>query len=232
MWGTVVNSIAVIVGSLLGLLIKRGIKEKYRKTITQGLGLAICIVGIMDAIKTNNIILVIISLMIGAIIGEWLNIDDRINSLGGWAQSKFGKNKDNRFSQGFITATLVYCVGAMAIMGSLQSGLYGNHKILYVKSALDGITAIIFASTMGIGVIFSAVCVFAYQGAITLGASLLKPYLNEGVITEMSAIGGILILAIGISMLDIKKIKVANILPAVFIPLIYDMILKMFQLFP
>jgi uncharacterized membrane protein YqgA involved in biofilm formation len=150
MWGTVVNSIAVIAGSLLGLLIKRGIKiisEKYRKTITQGLGLAICIVGIMDAIKTNNIILVIISLMIGAIIGEWLNIDDRINSLGGWAQSKFGKNKEDRFSQGFITATLVYCVGAMAIMGSLQSGLYGNHKVLYVKSALDGITAIIFAST-------------------------------------------------------------------------------------
>lgn len=229
MWGTIVNSIAIIAGSLLGFLIKGGIGENYRQIITQGLGLAICVVGIMDAIKTNNIILVIISLMIGAIIGEWLGIDYRINSLGRWVQSKIGK-KDSRFSQGFITATLVYCVGAMAIMGSLESGLYDNHKILYVKSALDGVTAIVFASTMGIGVIFSAVCVFIYQGLITLGASLLKPYLNEMVVTEMSAIGGILILAIGISMLGMKKIKVANLLPAVFIPLIYDIILKVFRL--
>ncbi|HHU62854.1 MAG TPA: DUF554 domain-containing protein [Clostridiales bacterium] len=229
MWGTIVNSIAIIAGSLLGLLIKGGIGERYRKLITQGLGLAICVLGIMDAIKTNNIILVIVSLMIGAIIGERIGIDYRISGLGEWIQSKIGK-KDSRFSHGFITATLVYCVGAMAIMGSLESGLYDNHRILYVKSALDGVTSIVLASTMGIGVIFSAASVFIYQGLITLGAALLKSYLNETVVTEMSAVGGILILAIGVSMLEIKKIKVANLLPAVFIPIVYDILIKAFRL--
>lgn len=227
MLGTIVNSIAIILGAFVGILIKKGIKEKYKSTIMDGIGLSVVIIGIMGGIKANNIILVIASIVIGSIIGEVIDIDLKLDHLGLTMEKSFGKG-DANFSKGFVTASLVYCIGAMAIVGSLESGLLGNHDTLIAKSILDGITAVIFASTLGIGVAFSAIPVFIYQGSITLLANVVKDLLTTDVINEMSAVGGILILAIGINILGIKKIKVANMLPAIFIPLVYLSILNLF----
>lgn len=220
MFGTIVNSIAIICGALLGILIKKGIKESYKSTILDGIGLCVIFIGIMGGIETNNIILAIGSMVAGSIIGEVLDIDKRLESMSLMMEKRFG-NGDSNFSKGFVTGSLVYCIGAMAIVGSLEAGLASNYETLFAKSILDGITAIIFASTLGIGVAFSAIAVFIYQGIITLLASSVKDFLTVEVINEMSAVGGILIVAIGINILGIKKIKVANMLQAIFIPLIY-----------
>lgn len=220
MLGTIVNAIAIIVGSLIGIGIKRGIKDEYKNTIMDGIALTVIIIGIMGSIKSENIILLIGSIVLGSIIGEALRIETKLDNLGDSLQSKFGGN-DSNFSKGFVTASLVYCVGAMAIVGSLESGIQGNHETLFAKSVLDGISAIIFASTLGIGVAFSAIPVAIYQGSITILANLVKDLLIPIVVNEMSAVGGILILAIGINILGIKKIKVGNMLPAVLIPIIY-----------
>ncbi|HZJ99071.1 MAG TPA: DUF554 domain-containing protein [Tissierellaceae bacterium] len=220
MLGTIVNSLAVIIGSLLGILLKNGINEKYKSTIMDGISLAVIVIGIVGGIKSENMVLVIVSLAIGGLIGEKIDIEGRLDRLGNWAESYFGKG-DSNFSKAFVSATLVYCIGAMAIVGSLESGLTGNHQTLYAKSALDGITAIVFASTLGIGTAFSAIPIFIYQGSITLLAKYLKDILTTELVTEMSAVGGILIMAIGINLLGLKKIKVGNLLPAIFLPLIY-----------
>ncbi|MDD3839395.1 MAG: DUF554 domain-containing protein [Clostridia bacterium] len=224
LWGTIVNVIAIICGSILGTFLKGGLPEKYKNIVIQAVSLSVVIIGITMAIKSQNILIVIISLIIGGIIGELLKIEDRLQGIGEKIQSKFSGKGDGRFVQGFITATLIYCVGAMAIMGALQSGLEARHDILYAKSMLDGITAIIFSSTMGIGVAFSAGPVLLYEGAIVLASSGLKAYMSDVVILEMAAVGGILIVGIGITMLDIKKINVGNMLPAIFIPLIYSIV--------
>ena len=226
MLGTIVNSSAIIVGAFIGILIKNGIKDKYKSTIMDGIGLSVVIIGIMSGIKANNIIIIIGSIVVGSIIGEIIDIDLKLEHLGNKMEKWFGKG-DSNFSKGFVTASLVYCIGAMAIVGSLESGISGNHEILFAKSILDGISAIIFASTLGIGVAFSAIPVFIYQGVITLLANVVKDLLTIEVINEMSAVGGILILAIGINILGIKKIKVANMLPAIFIPLIYLTVLNL-----
>lgn len=220
MFGTIVNSLAIIIGAVVGIIIKSGIKEKYKNIIMDGIGLSVAIIGIMGGIEANNIILIIASIVIGSVIGEMIDIDSRLEQLGQNMEKKFSKG-DSNFSKGFVTASLVYCIGAMAVVGSLNAGLRGDHDMLIAKSILDGITAVIFASTLGIGVAFSAIPVFIYQGTITLLASSVESLLTTNVINEMSAVGGILILAIGINILGIKKIKVANMLPAIFIPLIY-----------
>lgn len=220
MLGTIVNSISIIVGGIIGVFIKKGIKKSYTTTIMDGLGLTILVIGIMGAIKSENIILVIGSIVLGAIIGEFIGIEKRLDNLGNSLQDKLG-SKDSDFSKAFVTASLIYCVGAMAIIGSLEAGIQGNYDTLFAKSILDGITAIIFASTLGIGVAFSSIAVFLYQATITLLANSAKDLLIPEVIREMSAVGGILIMAIGINILEIRKIKVGNLLPAVFIPIIY-----------
>ncbi|NLY46267.1 MAG: DUF554 domain-containing protein [Tissierella sp.] len=220
MLGTIVNSLAVVLASLLGISLKNGIKEEYQNTIMDGIGLAVIIIGIMGGIKSQNIVLVVVSLAIGSIMGEKLDIEGRLDRLGKKAEKLFGKG-DSNFSNAFVSATLVYCIGAMAIVGALESGLTGNHQTLFAKSALDGISAIIFASTMGIGTAFSAIPIFIYQGSMTLLANYVKDILTPEVITEMSAVGGILIMAIGINLLNIKKIKVGNMLPSIFIPVFY-----------
>ncbi|MDR7869409.1 MAG: DUF554 domain-containing protein [Tissierellaceae bacterium] len=220
MLGTIVNSIVVIVGSILGIILKNGINERYKNTIIDGISLALVIIGIMGGIKTQNLVLVVISLAIGGLIGEAIDIEGRLDRLGEKAESYFGQG-DSNFAKAFVNATLVFCIGAMAIVGSLESGLTGNHETLYAKSTMDGIFAVIFASSLGIGTAFAAIPIFIYQGSITLLASYLKDILTPELINEMSAIGGILIIGIGINMLNIKKIKVGNLLPAVVIPLIY-----------
>lgn len=227
MLGTIVNSTAIIAGAFIGILLKKGIKEQYTKTIMDGMGLSVVVIGIMGAIKMDNLILVIASIVAGSIVGEMMDLDKRLENLGNNMEKRFGKG-DSNFSKGFIMASLVYCIGAMAILGALESGLAGNHETLYAKSVLDGISAIIFASTLGIGVAFSAVAVFVYQGAITILASSVKDLLTPIVITEMSAVGGILIMAIGVNILGIKKIKIANMLPAIFIPILYYMVINLF----
>lgn len=225
MIGTIFNSATIILGSLIGILIKKGIKEEYKNTIMDGIGLSVVIIGIIGGIKANNIILVICSIVAGSIIGEVIDIDKKLDHLGLNMEKRFGRG-DSNFSKGFITASLIYCIGAMAIVGSLEAGLSGNYETLFVKSIIDGITAVIFASSLGIGVAFSAISVFLYQGAITMLASVAKNFLTTEVINEMSAVGGILIMAIGINLLEIKKIKVANMLLAIFIPLFYFAVVK------
>ncbi|MCQ4924165.1 DUF554 domain-containing protein [Tissierella carlieri] len=229
MLGTIVNALAIILGSLLGIGVKKGIKDDYKNTIMDGIGLAVIIIGIMGGIKSENIILVIGSIVVGSVIGEVIEIENKLDNLGDFLQDKFG-GKDSNFSKGFVTASLVYCVGAMAIVGSLESGIQGNHQTLFAKSILDGISAIIFASTLGIGVAFSSIPVFIYQGSITLLANFIKDLLTVQVVNEMSAVGGLLIMAIGINILGIKKIKVGNMLPAVFIPIIYYILVNLVNL--
>jgi len=225
--GTIVNSIAVVAGALLGVLLRKGIKEQYTSTIMDGMALAVVIIGIMGAMEMNNLIVVLASIVVGSIIGEKLDLDKRLDNLGTSMEKRFGKG-DSDFSKGFIMASLVYCIGAMSILGALESGLTGNHETLYAKSVLDGVSAVIFASTFGIGVAFSAVAVFIYQGSITLLASSVKDLLTPEVINEMSSIGGILIMAIGINILGIKKVKIANMLPAIFIPIVYYSLVALF----
>ncbi len=221
MLGTIVNFFAIIIGSIIGLLFKKLIPEKFKLTIIQGLGLCVILVGILNALKSDSLLLIIISVAIGSYIGELLKIEDNLLKLGQWLENKFSKNGDNGFVKAFVSASLIFCVGSMAIVGSLESGLTNDHKTLYVKSLLDGIGSIIFASSFGFGVIFSSIIVLLYQGSITISSSLLKPLLTESVINQMTAIGGLLIIGIGINLLELKKINVGNMIPSIFIPLIY-----------
>jgi len=223
MLGTLVNSAAILTGSLIGLCLKGGIREKYNLTLMQAIGLAVIMIGLQSAMKTESILVVICSLAIGGTIGEWIDIELRLDRMALRVEKNlFGKG--GNFAKGFVTATLLFCVGSMAIVGSLESGLNNNHQILFAKSALDGIASIVFASAFGFGVLCSAFSVLFYQGLITLAASLLKPYLVSSVVVQMSAVGGLLIAAIGINILELARIKVGNMLPAIFIPLGYHLL--------
>ncbi|MBU3157264.1 DUF554 domain-containing protein [Clostridium estertheticum] len=219
MLGTIVNSLSIIIGGFIGSSFKNKISDTYTETIMKGLGLCVILIGLKGALQVNNILLLIISVTLGTLIGEIIKIEKGIENIGALLESKV--SSQSGIANGFVTASLVFCVGAMSIMGSLESGLSKNYNILYAKSLLDGIFAIIFSSTLGVGVCFSAISVFVYQGIITLTASLMKQFLITSVVNEMSAVGGLLIVAIGANMLDIKRIKVGNMLPAIFIPLLY-----------
>ncbi|MDU4961302.1 MAG: DUF554 domain-containing protein [Sporomusaceae bacterium] len=214
MKGTLVNSAAVLVGAGAGLLLRRGFAERYQKTVMQGLGLAVGLVGLEMALKTENMLIVILSLATGGLLGEWVDIDRRLNSFGGWLSEK-SKGGYGDLGQGFVAATLIFCVGAMAVVGSIQDGLTGDAATLYAKAMLDGISSVILASAMGAGVALSSVSILLYQGTITLLAGQISSLLGPAVIREMTAVGGILIIGISLLMLEIKTIKVANLLPAI-----------------
>lgn len=220
MLGTIVNCLAVVAGSMVGLLFKNGIPEKYNQTIMQAVSLSVILIGIKTALGCDDLLMIIGSLAVGSLIGEWIDIEAYLKKLGDWLESRFS-DKPNGFSTGFVTASLIFCVGSMAIVGSLESGLMNKHDILFAKSALDGICSIILTSSLGIGVMFSAVPVLLYQGSITLLAGVLKPLLIPAVVSQMSGAGGLLIVGIGMNMIREKKIKVGNMLPAIFIPMIY-----------
>jgi len=228
--GTFVNTIAIIAGSLLGLTFRGGIPEKYHTTIMQSLGLVVILIGLKGALSTDSILLLIFSLVIGSGIGEMLEIEARLEGVGRWFERQM-KQAGNGISKGFVTASLVYCVGSMAIVGALESGLTGNHQTLFAKAVLDGVSSIIFASTLGFGVLLSSLPVFLYQGLITITATLIKPLLTPEVITEMSSVGGLLITAIGINLLEIKRLKVGNMLPSIFIPLVWMGMMRLWSLF-
>lgn len=228
MLGTIVNSLTIIIGCLIGLIAKNRINEKISETIMNGLALCVIYIGISGALKGEDTILIIVSVAVGAFIGELIDFDERLKNLGNFIESKVNKGNKKKekisISEGFVTSSLLFCVGAMAIVGSLESGLQGNHTTLFAKSVLDGVSSIIFASTLGIGVMLSAITVLVYQGIITLGAGALAGILNTVVITNMSAVGSILIIGLGFNVLGITKIKVANLLPAVFIPILFGLI--------
>jgi len=192
MLGTIVNAVAVIIGGAIGILLKRGLPEKISDTVMKGLALSTLYIGISGVLKGKNTIILIISIVLGAIIGEAVDLDDKLNSFGNFIERKFkSKDKNTSIAEGLVTASLLFCVGAMAVVGSLQSGLTGNNEILFTKSILDFVAAIIFASSLGVGVIFSSIFIFIYQGTLTLLAQFISPYLGEVVVAEMTCVGSL-----------------------------------------
>ncbi len=223
MLGTIVNALAVVVGGLIGLLFKNVIPEKIADALLKAAGLAVITVGIKLMFAGDNLTLLIMSIIIGTAIGELINIEGKLDNLGEMVEGKM-KNKQSNIALGFVTCTLIYCVGSMAIVGSIQSGLSGNHEILFSKALLDGIMSITMTVSLGVGVIFSSISILIYQGTITLLAQFMQSLLSDVVVREMTSIGGTLIMAIGLNFLEIKRIKVGNMLPAIFIPIIYYLI--------
>ena len=223
MVGTLINTVAILVGTALGLLLRKGIPERLRETVVQGQGLCVILIGLSGALKTGDTLCMIICMVAGALIGAAINIEKRLNDLGAFLERKVtrGQGETGSVAKGFVSASLLFCVGAMAIVGAMDSGLRGDHSTLIAKSALDGISAIFFASSLGIGVGLSAFAVLIYQGAIALLAMWIEPLLTEAVITEMSAVGGLLIVGIGLNMIYDKHIPVGNLLPAIFLPMLY-----------
>jgi uncharacterized membrane protein YqgA involved in biofilm formation len=243
MLGPLVNAIVVVICSLAGCFVIKGIPQRLEDTIKQAAGLAIIFIGIRGAMDNQNILLLIVSMIAGAVIGELIDIDKHMNRFGKWAEKKLGmdkpevatiavasqdasastdtaqlKNPGHSFSKGFVSASILFCTGSMSIVGSLQSGLQGNHETLFAKSILDGTMSLVFGASMGIGVAFSSFTILVYQGAIVLASQAISRFLNPDIIREMSAVGSLIIAGIGFNFLGIKEIKVANLIPAVFIP--------------
>ncbi len=222
MLGLWVNAATIILGALVGSRLRGGIPEKYKDTIGYALALCVLTIGIQGAIQTENMMLMIISAVVGSLIGEALRLEDRLDSLGAWVQRRLAKDDDG-FSQGFISATLLYCVGSMAVVGSIEAGLQNKPDTLLAKAVLDGVSALILSSSMGMGVALSALPLLAYQGAIALLAMLLGNFLPAEAIAEVSATGSLLIIGLGFNMLGFSKarIRVGNMLPAILIPAVY-----------
>ncbi len=225
MLGVLVNTISVIIGSLIGVFLKKGLPEKISKALTTAIGLAVVYIGIDGMMNGENTLVLVLSMVIGAVIGTLLDLDQRLEALGKRIEGKFKGSEDSKIAEGFVSATLLFCVGAMAIVGALQSGLSGNHETQYTKAILDFISAAILASTLGWGVMLASVSVFVLQGSIVLLAQFAEPYLNDYVIAEMTCAGSVLILALALNMLGITKIKLMNYLPAMFVPIILCIIL-------
>ncbi|MFC7395112.1 DUF554 domain-containing protein [Scopulibacillus cellulosilyticus] len=218
--GTIVNTLAIILGSILGNMLTR-IPEKIKQTVTQGMALVIVLLGIQMGLKTENSLYVIGSLVLGGIIGELFDLERLLNRFGYFLEKRVGTGKDGNIAKAFVTGTLVFVVGAMSIVGALDSGLRGDHSVLFTKAVLDGFLALIFSTTLGIGVIFSAVSVFLYEGIIAIFAKYIAMVIPHPLmghfINEITATGGILIIAIGLNLLNITKIRTANLLPSIVV---------------
>ncbi|NCP86866.1 MAG: DUF554 domain-containing protein [Anaerolineae bacterium CG_4_9_14_3_um_filter_57_17] len=225
MTGTLINIAAILLGSLAGIFFGTRLPERLKETVVNGMGLFTAAIGLQMFFKTSNALIVLGALILGALLGEWWRIEDGIARLGEWLEKRFSgtsAGSSSRFVRGFLAASLLYCTGPMAILGSIQDGLTGNYQTLAIKSVLDGFISIAFASTLGIGVLFSIFPVGIYQGSISLLAGMLQSLLTEAMITEMTATGGVILFGLGLSsLLEIKKIRVGNFLPALAIaPLI------------
>ena len=238
MLGTIVNAGAVVLGGGLGLLLKKGLPARISEAIMGGVGLVVLYIGVSGALAGENVLVAVLSVVLGGALGAWMDIDAALNRLGARAQAAFaggggksgasgvgGAGGGSRFAEGFVSASLLFCVGAMAVVGSLQSGLTGEHSTLFAKALIDGVSAMVFASAMGAGVLLSAAAVLLYQGAITLLASLLAPVLSDAAVAEMTCAGSLLIVGIGLNLLGLTKLKLANYLPAVFLPLLLVQVL-------
>jgi uncharacterized membrane protein YqgA involved in biofilm formation len=229
MLGPLVNALVIVICSLVGCFVVKGIPERFEENIKKALGLAVIFVGIKGALENQNILLLIMSMAVGSFIGELIDIDKWMNRFGQWAERKLGMSASeipegkklrgtHSFSKGFVSASILFCTGSMAIVGSMQSGLQGNHEMLFAKSILDGSISLVFGASMGIGVAFSALPVLIYQGGIALASQLVSNFLTPETIREISATGSLVIAGIGFNLLGMKEIKVANLIPAVFIP--------------
>ena len=220
-----VNMATVLVGSLIGIAFRKKIRDNFVKAIICALALVTIVIGVTSAITTQNLLCVIVCMAFGTLLGELLRLDDRINSAGDAIKTKVlrGKASESRFTEGFVSACILFCVGSMTIMGSLEAGVNKNYSIIFAKSALDFVSSMMFGAAMGVGVTFSALFILVFQGALTLLAGLVSPYLSQAVITEMTAAGGTILIGMGLNMLELsdKRIKVANMLPAIFLPIAY-----------
>ena len=236
--GTIVNVIAMVVGGLLGLLFRGGLKDRFRDTLVQACGLATIFIGASgalqmifrvgdDGLETSYTMLIVLSLVIGGLVGEAINIEKRLDSIGEKLKNLVKAKSDNRFVDGFVTVSLVACVGAMAICGPLEEGLTGNSQTLFVKSILDMVITAVFASAYGVGAIFGAASVGIYQGLITVFAVFISPFMSDHLIMTLSGIGSVLIFGVGLNLLAPKKCKVGNLLPALLIPVVYEGILML-----
>lgn len=219
--GAIVNSVLIVIGSLIGQLIGQYIPEALNKMMMQGIGLVIVTIGIGGALEGTNIIVMILSVVIGAIIGYALDIDGHVKRLVAYLGRKFQGSGDNQeLAQAFLSATMIFCVGSMAIIGSLESGLTGDNTMLYTKSVIDTITVILLSSSLGIGVIFASISVLVYQGGLTLFAQLLAPLLQDAVVVEISAVGSVLLIALGLNILEVTDLDVIDFIPAMFVPIV------------
>ena len=219
--GTIVNCIGILCGCAVGLLLGKLIPSQMSSAVSKAVALCVFYIGVSGMLADENTLVLIVSMVLGTILGELLRLDDRLNTLGGGIERALARRGIRwQISEGFVSASLLFCVGAMAIVGSLESGLSGDHATLYAKSVLDTVSSAVYASTLGFGVALSAIPVLLYQGAITLGASLLAPMLTDVVIAEMKAVGSLLIVALSLNMLGLTKIKVMNLVPAVFFPIL------------
>ena len=242
--GTIINCATVLVGSLIGILIKGGLPKRFEETIFSSVGLAVMFIGLGGALSglmtiseaalgTQYTMGMVLSLVFGSIVGEALDIETRLDHLGEWIKGKMPKKLAGKtFVDGFVTASMLFCVGAMAVVGSLEDGLNGDYSILAAKSVLDGISSLLFAASLGFGVAMSILPLALYQGGITLLAQFVKPYMTDALITQMSCVGSVLIFAIGINMIFGKKIKGENLLPAILFPIIFTLIKAVFPAFP
>ena len=230
MSGVIVNTLTVIIGSLVGMIFRKGIPAKVTDAVMTGLGLCAIYIGIDGALAGENVLIVIASMVVGSIIGTLLDIDGGINWLGSWVEKKFSRGKDGQVSiaEGFVTASLLFCVGAMTINGSLNAGISGDNSLLYTKATLDLFSSSMLAASLGIGVLFAAAFVFGFQGILVLMAGFLAPVLNEAAIAEMTCAGSLIIIAIGTNLIGITKIKVANYLPAIALAPVFCMVVGMF----
>lgn len=216
--GTVVNILTIIVGTLLGLILKRGLPERVEKILVEAVSLAVVVIGIQMAMKTQNILVCVISIAVGAVIGEIIDLNKWFDRFGKWAGDKIAHGNEavgTKVALGFVTASLLFCPGAMAVIGAIQDGLAGDPTTLFAKSILDGIFAVVMGANLGVGVGLSAVSVGAYQGVITLAAGVLEPIAIPAVLAEITSVGGVMVLGIGLNLLKVTKIKVANLMPGV-----------------
>ena len=222
--GAIANSLGVLAGGIAGLAVHRlshrGIPQRYRDRIMHGIGLCVIYIAAGGLLSGSKTMVTILSLVLGAILGEWLDLDGKIAALSQWLEVRFSSGQSGGFSQGFMAATLLFCVGTMGVLGALDSGLRGDHATLLAKAAIDAICACIFASTMGVGVLFSAIPLLLYQGGIALLASVVGPALTDEVLAEMNTAGSLLLLGLSLDLLDIKHLKLMNYLPAVFLPIL------------
>ncbi|MES1040725.1 MULTISPECIES: DUF554 domain-containing protein [Peribacillus] len=218
--GALVNGACILIGSILGRFLQH-IPEKIKETVMSGIGLAVMVLGLQMGFKSDNFLVVILSIVGGAVLGEWMNLEARLNSLGNWLERRMKAKEGTSISQGFVTATLIFGIGAMAIIGALDSGIRNDHDVLITKAIIDGFTALVLASTLGIGVLFSAFPVFLYEGLMAIFArqinTMIPTALMDSFILEMTATGGVMILAIGLNIIGVTKIRVANLLPGIMI---------------
>ena len=228
--GVIINVIAIVIGTMIGLFLKRGMSEKMSSHIMQGLALITFIIGLKGALVDQDMILLIVSISLGGYLGEMMQLEENIRKFAEWVQDKLSKEgNQNQLAEGFVSAVLIFCVGAMAVMGSLEAGLRNNHGILITKALIDGFASIILTTTKGAGVMLSALAILLYEGGMMVLAQFVAPYLSESIVYTMSAVGSLLLVALGLNLLELTKIKVMNFLPAMFLPIVLIPLLSLIR---